>query len=268
MAPLETLNDEERQYHEVRNDTVENLQKVASLDTGKRGIIARHELEARYFRENQKTTNETIKLSRESVTLTRWVIGLTVAMLLMVGFQAWIAWRQTKIIEKEYYAKPDMQVEFVNRRKVNPASYAYELRIKNMGAKVTDHAILHMYVPDVLDLDYLKGDMSNTRRPNSYQDERRVEDNAVVTHYEWHVPQRYYIGRPRIFGTYVFRFKKAVPSATIDYQVVTEGEGGMEAFVIRNEDFKESSKITEAPANKKVTSPKQMEVSRDSVIVQ
>ena len=31
MAPLETLNDEERQYHEVRNDTVENLQKVASL---------------------------------------------------------------------------------------------------------------------------------------------------------------------------------------------------------------------------------------------
>lgn len=127
MAPIETLNDEEQQYKDIRLLSSQDLQKLASLDTQKKGIIARHEIEARMFKNNKR--------------IAKWNTFLTIIMLVLVSYQTQVASKQIELYQKELTAGPDLQL-ILHGMSLEKNNVSSELWIENSGTRASDGAYL------------------------------------------------------------------------------------------------------------------------------
>src|SRR3989338_1986667 len=202
MKPTETLNDESRRYNEIRKMSSVELQRIASLNSGKEGIIARHELEVRMFNANQKLTSSSISLTKKNTILT----FITV---LLVLFQTGIAWK----LAEYTFAAPKLDTKFHTIQNKPPFDASYELRIENMGAKFSDGTYVHLWIPSEVEVSF----------PKSYGYLFPSETDGNVVHYEWHVTEKTLSQRNSRVSEIAFKLKDPKKFYPIKYLVASAG---------------------------------------------
>ncbi len=211
MAPIETLNDEEQQYQTICCLPTEELQKIASLDLGKRGIIAKHELEVRFFNKNKELTNRSIGLARWNTFLTLVSLLLAIGMFILVWRQTDIAKEQIKIYKQQISMAPKLDLAFWIPSQPTEGEFACQLAIENLGDKAADGAKACIYLSDG-DILYLNGvqipPVSLLGTPNIYQ---FITNDKVIKK------------RNSVLGNIRIHFKNIQPYYNLQYQVVADG---------------------------------------------